>query len=109
MMTNAAMAGDELTLRQNIVGSLASGPVDVAEINALVASVNADGTFSNIDYARNEAANWGPINHINQLHTLAVAYANPGRQVHGDAKKRRCAMRRFVPTTTGWTRITPQR
>lgn len=37
----------------------------------------ANGSFTDIDYSREERTNWGPLTHINRVYDFVFAYTNP--------------------------------
>lgn len=67
-----------LQLHKNVWSHIMETPPDAGEVANLLASMQADGTWADIDYSSLERGGWQPRDHINRLLTIAKAYRLEG-------------------------------
>jgi chondroitin AC lyase len=73
-------------LHQNVLADILSDPEDEGEIRELLAGLDQEGFWPDIDYASRERGGWPPATHVSRLATLAKAYRSPGSAFHQDAR-----------------------
>lgn len=54
----------------------------VGAMTTLRASIRADGTWPDIDYANNDIVNWDPMLHLDRLHTLVLCYTTKNNDLY---------------------------
>ncbi|MCC8144944.1 MAG: DNRLRE domain-containing protein [Bacteroidales bacterium] len=71
-------------------------------------SVNADGSFSDINYASTAQTNWPPISHLNRMKPVVLSYTTEGSQYYEDESVYNKIVSMFQywydrhPTSTNW-------
>lgn len=93
-------------VKSRIRASMADGPPSTASIDSLQASLQADGTWADIDYASTAQTAWPPRTHLDRLRSMARNFAWGSGQ--GDAALRDDILRAYDawiqrdPQSTNW-------
>lgn len=66
------------TITKRLREDMISQPFNDTEITGYLNSLNADGSWSDIDYANTSNTNWDPVKHSTRLVRICCAYNNPG-------------------------------
>jgi chondroitin AC lyase len=61
-------------LKTDLVSQAANAPHRLKNVPASLSSMNADGSWSDIDYASSVVASWPAFNHLRKLYDMAGAY-----------------------------------
>jgi len=64
-------------LRKNVIGHILSAIEDDNAVTKVVATLNDEGTWPDIDYTSQQRGGWEPAGHLNRLLTMAQAYRTP--------------------------------
>ncbi len=78
------------------------------EIPSILTLWGIEGSFSDIDYTRRDQTNWAPVQHLDRLKSMAVAYILPGSRYAGDKslhEKITVSLQYWYnqhPTSTNW-------
>lgn len=97
-----AVADDLETLHSRFMASLLVAP-DADAVTELVDTMQADGTWTDIDYANKSRSAWPVPTHLSRLAVLARAYRAPG-SLQGDGKVLAAAQKAL----DAWLRMDPQ-
>lgn len=71
-------------LMKKIRQDFARNPAPEKIEKALATYNEADGSFTDVDYASIQRTNWPPLVHVNRLYDFAFAYTTPGNKYHED-------------------------
>lgn len=71
-------------LMQKIRQDFANNPSPEKIAEELKPYNEADGSFTDVDYASIQRTNWPPLTHIDRLYDFAFAYTNPQNSYYGD-------------------------
>lgn len=84
-MPNGASQNNEFQqLMQKIRQDFAVNPPAEKIEEALRTYQEADGSFTDVDYASIQRTNWPPLVHVDRLYDFAFAYTTPGNKYYGD-------------------------
>jgi chondroitin AC lyase len=90
-VTRSALAADIDVLASNIYsGYFTTLPADDV-VEADLAAIQADGSFSTVDYANTSTVNWQSTKHLNKLNGILVAYSTPGSAYYHSASVKTAA------------------
>jgi chondroitin AC lyase len=91
------------TIRSRVLAPLRSTP-DATLVDKWMDSLQADGSWPDIDYANASRSAWSVPEHLRRVHMLAQAYRAPQSDRQGDAQVLSAATRAL----DGWLRLDPQ-
>ena len=100
--TALAAADDLETLHSRLMTPLLVAP-DAESVVKLIGSMQADGTWADIDYANKSRSAWPLPAHLSRLASIARAYRAPG-PLQGDGKVLAAAQKAL----DAWLRLDPQ-
>ncbi len=83
----AATLHDLDTIKQRILHPLLE-PVDIAAARKLIDTMDADGSWPDVDYQSRRRSAWTTTRHLSNLLFLARAYRAPGSKLRGDGELR---------------------
>jgi len=78
---------DMETIKKRLLEPLL-GPVRIETVRQLVDTLQADGSWPNIDYQDRNRSSWKTVRHLTGVAVLAEAYASPKSALRGDAALR---------------------
>lgn len=81
-------ADDFLAVEQRIIARVQANPAKASTVNGYLASLRADGSWGDINYADISRTTWSPTTHMSRLREMAKAYADPAGSLHGSAALR---------------------
>ena len=73
--------GDMELMASRIVGEMTNSELEVTKTMEFL---QEDGSFSNIDYDSTRKDAWIPINHLDNIKNLSIAYFSPGNEHYGN-------------------------
>lgn len=100
----AAIGDDFDVVEARLRTAFLAGKPKAAAVNDLVASLGADGRWSDIEYADRSITPWDPATHLERLLEIAKAYADPTHALRGSSTLRAALTRGF----DGWVAANPQ-
>lgn len=80
-----AMGADPDTVAANIYSTAVANPPADSAVAGTLALLQADGSFSDVDYTDTQPSNWQPPKHLNKLNDMAIAYSTPGSSYYQSA------------------------
>lgn len=69
-------------LHQNVLTNILEEPADLENVKLLLAEMQPDGTWSDIDYTSKERGGWTPRNHLSNLLEISKAYQTVGTEFY---------------------------
>lgn len=69
-------------LHQNVIANILEEPADLENVKILLAEMQSDGTWSDIDYTSKERGGWTPRNHLTNLLEISKAYQTVGTEFY---------------------------
>ncbi|HRX13288.1 MAG TPA: hypothetical protein P5210_16610, partial [Draconibacterium sp.] len=69
-------------LHQNVLANILDEPADLDSVKKLLAEMQVDGTWNNIDYTSKERGGWTPRNHLSNLLEISKAYQTIGTEFY---------------------------
>lgn len=97
-------ADDFDAVEARLTAAFLAGKPKAATVNDLVATLAADGRWTDIHYADRSITPWGPDTHLKRLLEIAKAYSDPTHSLRGDSTIRNALARGF----DGWVTANPQ-
>jgi hypothetical protein len=79
---SAALAADIDTIYARLYAQNQGSGGSATTINGWLSSLQADGTWPDINYAATDAATWPPSTHLSRMLTMAQAYRNPSHTLY---------------------------
>src|SRR5277367_6826174 len=71
--------GDDLTtIAQRVTSQLLSSSPSLSTVQGYMSSLQANGSWTDIDYGSTAATNWSPGTHLQRMEAMAQLYASPG-------------------------------
>ncbi|MEN6493311.1 MAG: polysaccharide lyase family 8 super-sandwich domain-containing protein [Thermoguttaceae bacterium] len=81
----SARADDFLTVEEHIIARIQASPAKASTVSGYLASLGANGSWTDVNYADRSWATWSPTTHMSRLREMAKAYADPANSLHGNA------------------------
>ena len=104
-LTSVAGRGDDFALiGSRLTTAFLAGKPRASAVNDLVATLSAEGRWSDIDYANRSITPWQPGTHLERMLEIAKAYADPSHSLRGSPTLRAALVRGF----DGWVAANPQ-
>ncbi|MSS71886.1 MAG: hypothetical protein EXS64_10405 [Candidatus Latescibacteria bacterium] len=91
-MPESALLSDVETVKQRFLEPLLE-PVQGERVEPLIASLQPDGSWPDVDYADQSTVHWKPIDHLQRLLRMTRAYRSPESPLKGDARLRETVFR----------------
>ncbi len=93
LLATGAHAADDLeAVRQRLVAEWATS-ADSGEAQKLLASQKEDGSWPDIDYDDPATTKWPSLRHMERTRDLALAWSDPGSELHRDPRVRKAVGR----------------
>ena len=73
----SALADDMSTITQRVTAQLLSSSPSTSSVQSDMSSLQANGSWSDINYASTAATNWSPLTHLQRMQAMAQLYDNP--------------------------------
>lgn len=84
-MGRAQTAADLATVEQRLEAGFLSSVPSSSTVASYQASLLADGSWANIDYASTSQTNWEPLAHIDRMNLMCRAWAHPSGSLYHNA------------------------
>ncbi len=84
-MTAGVLSDDLQVVEQRIIARVLATLPNAATVTSLLTSLNANGSWEDINYADRSITSWSPRTHLTRLHAMARAYANPNHSLYENA------------------------
>lgn len=91
-MTNPSLDPDVETVKRRMLEPLLQ-PVEQERVESLVKSVQADGSWPDVDYADQSTVHWRPIDHLQRLLLMTRAHRCPESALRDDRRLRDAVFR----------------
>ena len=72
-----ALADDLATIGQRVTAQLLSSSPSASTVQGYMSSLQANGSWADVDYASTAATNWSPLTHLQRMEAMAQLYNNP--------------------------------
>lgn len=81
----ADTAADMATVEARTLADILDSVPSTSLVNGYLSSLQADGSWTDVNYADTSATAWNPLNHLNRLRDMVRAYANPSHSLYHNA------------------------
>ena len=72
-----ALADDLATIGQRVTAQLLSSSPSASTVQGYMSSLQANGSWADVNYASTAATNWSPLTHLQRMEAMAQLYNNP--------------------------------
>jgi len=91
-------------LKADLISTATQNPDDLLAVPGLLASMNPDGSWSDIDYASDLLSNWPPYYHLVRLKEIARAYHVSTNAVYQDS----AVLNQIISGLNYWYQVAPK-
>lgn len=104
VIAGGVRADDFQVVQDRVLARVQAGRANPSTVSGYLASLGADGSWADVNYADRSLASWSPATHLTRLREMAKAYADPAGSLYGNVELKAGIFKAY----DHWTTVDPR-